>query len=148
MRDSIITLCVFLIASGFFFKLFPKSKLENSLKLLLSVLTLILIISPLFNSLAIKKPDLSFNESINKEKAEKYYKSYIGEKTLEKYLQSIEDHLENEGIAFETIEAEYEMTDSAIELKYIVVICESEKEGENARKEIEKHFGVKARAEI
>ncbi len=145
MKGSIITICVFLIASGFLLKLFPKSKLDNSVKILLSVLTLIMIISPLFKSIAVKKPEISFRENINKEKAEKYYKSYVGEKTLEKYLQSIREHLKSKGISFEAIESEYEITDSAIELKYIVAICKNEKEGEIAKQEIEKQFGVKAR---
>ncbi len=145
IKEIVLTLCTVLVVSGFFLKLFPKTKLEKNVKLLFSAIILILIISPLMGGFSsIGDFESSASGGINKEKSEEYYRAYTAEKTLELYLKSMENFLSEKGIDFDDITIEYDFLDDAIEIKRVVVLAGDSETGEHASEEIKKKFGIDA----
>ncbi len=150
IKQSVLALCCCLIVSGFFIKLFPKNKLQKNVKLLFSVIMLTVIISPLFRGVGIGISEINnSNQSrLDKAGAEEYYKTFMAEKTLDKYLDSIKNHLKTKNFEFINLDVEYEITESGIEIKNVVVTTHNENDGNKAKKEIESKFGVSARIEV
>lgn len=148
IKEMALSFCVILIIIGFFLKLFPKNQLENNIRNLLSVILLLILVSPFVNagSVDYKIPisDFSFEALEN----EQNYKETIINNTLKELKSQIKNYLNRENIEIYDIEINYKIIDDSAEIKEIIIYAESKTNFGEIESLIEKEFGIKAIARV
>ena len=143
IKETVICLCMAMVAIGFIFKLFPKTFLKNNIKNLFSIIILLIIISPLSGSYDVKMPDTDlFSEEYGAEQYEEEHRKFIAQNTVKVYKASVTDYLDKKGIEVYGVEIQYEINGNSVDITGMTVYIKSGYSFPKVKNSVEKEFKI------
>ena len=147
IKNTIFGICISLLLIGFFLKLTPEGKLSKSVKYLLSMVVLLVVLTPIKGGFEIDLRDInadfnSYNYS------QKTYEEKVVTSAITLIKEDVEDFLQKEKFGFYSIEISTVKTDDATEIREIIVNIKSGFAPSAIEEAVSKEFGIPCRAII
>lgn len=124
LKNTIFCICISLILIGFFLKLTPKGKLSKNMKHLLSMVILLIILTPLSRGYNINWEAFGLEADISSEFSESDYKNRVVENVIALLKNDVEDYLKAENIGYYSVfvkvqdrEGDYEISKITVRIK-------------------------------
>ncbi len=139
IKSTILGICISLILTGFFLKLLPKGKMSKNMRNILSLLMLLIIISPLSRSYAIDWDSFKFDYENSASFSETEYKNRVVENLMILMQKDIEKYLKEKKLGYYSVVIN---TDSNNEISGVTVKIKSGYDPTEVERLVTKEFDL------
>ena len=147
VKNTILGICISLLLIGFFLKLSPKGNLSKGMKYLLSMVILLIIISPLKGGIQIDLESFGLDVDTSSYVQEDYEEKVVGG-VIALMKKDVESFLYQENVGFYSVAVNTTETEEGIEVREISVNIKSGYDPSRIEKAVSKKFGVPCRVTI
>ena len=145
IKTTILGVCISLLLIGFFLKLSPKSKLTKNMKHLLSMVILLIIITPLSNNYNINWSAFGIGNDNLTEYTEDDYKNRVVVNVASIIKSDVEEHLYQERIGYYSVKINISENG---EISEIIINIKSGYAPTTVEESVEKEFNLPCRVII
>ncbi len=145
IKTTVLGVCISLLLIGFFLKLSPKSKLTKNMKHLLSMVILLIIITPLSSNYNINWSAFGIGNDNLTEYTEDDYKNRVVVNVASIIKSDVEEHLHQEKIGYYTVKINISENG---EISEIIINIKSGYAPTTVEESVEKEFNLPCRVII
>lgn len=148
IKSIVIGISVSLLLIGFFLKLSPRGKMSKGIRHLLSMVVLLIIISPLSGGYELDLNDLGSDNSEVVSYSENDYEDRVVSNVMVLMQRDVEEYLNNEKFGYYSVDISTLQTDKGTELNEIIIHIKSGYSPENIEKSVSRKFGLPTKVVI
>ena len=138
IKTALISFCTLLIIIGFFLKILPRSSLDKNMKLVISLVLLLVLVSPFFKSFNAK--DLNVSSDLSSSYTVSQDENGLYKAAVEEFKSRVQEELKKAGYDFESVTVNYTKTGDTIAINKIIITTKESKNKEKMKNHIYDKF--------
>ncbi len=142
IKSTVLGVCVSLLLIGFFLKLSPKGKLTKNMRILLSMVILLIIITPLSRGYSINLDAFELGTDKSIQHSESDYRNIVVENVVTMLKSDVEVHLKENNFGYYSVLIETSEKEGNAELEKIVVYIKSGYDPTKIQKSVTDKFSL------
>lgn len=138
IKTVAVTFCTLLIIIGFTLKMLPRGPLDKNMKIIISLMLLLVIISPLINNFSSKNIEVPSKPQVTSSKEIDPDAIYIA--AVDEFKSRVENELKNEGYTYNSVVVSYTKTGKEIAINKVTITVPDTTKSEKIKKLIYNKF--------